>query len=110
MSLYQPTQIDDVIHGRNRFLVLTALSNESSMEFVELRDRLGLQDGSLHLALKKLEEVRFVELAKGRSDAGRSRTTVKITSKGRKAFYAYLDELKELMATIPHEDRPPTEE
>jgi len=101
MSLFSPDSLQEVVHGRTRLLVLAVLSHVGSIEFVALRDRLKLADGSLHKSLKKLEDVQYVKLAKGRDEAGRSKTTIEMTPAGHKALQAYLDDIRELTASIP---------
>ena len=106
MSLFSPDSLQEVVHSRARLLILAALSQASSIEFVALRDRLKLADGTLHKSLKKLEDVGYVKLKKGRDESGRSKTTIEISLAGHKALQGYLDDVRELAASVPKPGAP----
>ena len=104
MSLFDHDDMQDVLHGRIRLLILAALAKQDVVDFVELREMLRVQDGSLHHALKRLDEVRFISLQKGRDENGKSRTAVKLTADGRNALRAYLRNIQELAESLPEDD------
>lgn len=100
MSLFDPDGMQEVLYGRIRLLVLAALSKKDILDFVELRDMLKVQDGSLAHALKKLSEVNFVKIDKGRDENGKSRTTVTMTATGRRALLTHLRDMQDLAQSL----------
>jgi DNA-binding MarR family transcriptional regulator len=71
------------------------LSAVSEASFTEVKARTEASDGNLSVHMRKLEEAGYVNVDK--SFVGRRpRTTLKLTAKGRKAWIAYLDELRRL--------------
>jgi DNA-binding MarR family transcriptional regulator len=69
------------------------LTEDRPLPFTELRDHLGLTDGTLSVHLQKLEAGGIVELEK-RFVARRPQTLVHVTDAGRAAFAAYVAELR----------------
>ncbi len=89
--------IDDVIHGRLRLGVMAYLSTAGAADFPLLKAKLQATDGNLSVQLRKLEEAGYVAI--GKAFVGkRPQTTVTLTADGRKAYIAYLDAMKKLIA------------
>lgn len=88
--------LDVVVHGRLRLGILSALSANSSLTFVELKELLGATDGNLSVHARKLEEAGYVACGKG-FDGRVPRTEYRLTEKGRKAFARYLDHMEALI-------------
>ena len=89
--------LSPLIHGRVRLLVLARLLGEDRpLPFTEIRDRLGLTDGSLSVHLRRLEEGGIIDLEKRFVDR-RPPTLVHVTDQGRAAFTAYVAELREII-------------
>jgi DNA-binding MarR family transcriptional regulator len=77
-------QIDEVVHGPVRLGTLAYLSTAGTVEFQELKRRLGTTDGNLAAHLRKLERAGYVAIDK--EGAGRaSITRVSLTPAGRRA-------------------------
>lgn len=92
-------KIDDMIHSRLRLGVMTYLANAEVADFTELKDVLEVTQGNLSIQLRKLEDAGYVEIEK--SFLGRkSRTRVRLTRTGRKAFADYLKALEGLVGGI----------
>ena len=96
MSAFDHNALDDVIHGRARLGIMAYLSGGDETDFVSLREALKLSDGNLSTHLAKLEEAGYVRLKKRFADK-KPQTTVALTEAGRKAYIAYLDQLKQLL-------------
>lgn len=89
--------IDDVIHGRLRLGVMAYLSTAGAADFPLLKAKLQATDGNLSVQLRKLEEAGYVAI--GKAFVGKKpQTTVTLTPDGRKAYIAYLDAMKKLIA------------
>ena len=96
MSAFDHNALDDVIHGRVRLGIMAYLSGGDEADFVSLREALKLSDGNLSTHLAKLEEAGYVRVKKRFVDK-KPQTTATITDAGRKAYIAYLDQLKQLL-------------
>ena len=91
--------IDSAVHGPVRLGVLTALQSDSALDFTALKKRLEVADGALGKHLQKLEEVGYVSCKKdfvGR----RPKSTYKLTARGRRALFDYLDSMQKLIDSI----------
>lgn len=91
--------IDSTVHGPVRLGVMSALQNDSSLDFTALKKRLEVADGALGMHLQKLEEVGYVSCKKefvGR----RPKSTYRLTARGRRALFDYLDSMQKLIDSI----------
>lgn len=93
---FDATSLDEIIHGKLRLGIMAYLSSVEGATFGELRERTGATDGNLSVHLRKLEDAGYVGIDK-RFVARRPQTTASLTSKGRKAWIAYLDQMKTLL-------------
>ncbi len=83
-----------LIHGRVRLLILSHLVRAARpLGFTDIRQALGLTDGSLSANLSRLEEGGLVEIVKGFAGR-RPQTVVRLTADGRKAYARYVQDLK----------------
>lgn len=96
MTAFDHNSLDDVIHGRARLGVMAYLSTAEEADFVSLRTALKLTDGNLSTHIAKLEEAGYVRTKKRFVDK-KPQTTVVLTETGRKAYVAYLEQLKSLL-------------
>lgn len=98
MALSDLGRIDEVIHGRVRLGVMVYLADAESADFTELKTALEATQGNLSVHLKKLEEARYIAIAKSFVN-NKPLTRVSITSQGRRAFADYLDALGDLIGS-----------
>ncbi len=96
MSQYDYQQIDDIIHSRIRLAIMAVLMAVDEAEFIYLREKVGATDGNLSVHLKKLEEAKYIAVKKSFAER-KPITHYKLTSAGRKAFEAYIDNLEKLI-------------
>lgn len=89
-------QLDDLIHSRIRLAIMSVLISVSEAEFTFLRDKVQATDGNLSVHLKKLEEAGYIDVKK-QFVAKKPMTTYSLTSKGRDAFKAYIDQLEKMI-------------
>ena len=90
------TRLDDVIHGRVRLGIVSALAASEALSFAELKAALQLTDGNLSVHARKLEDAGYVSCRK--SFEGRvPRTEYRLTPAGRRAFERYLAHLEALL-------------
>ena len=76
-----------------RLGIISVLVSRKEATFMDLKVLLGLTQGNLTIHLKKLEDGGFVVVRK-EFVARKPRTTVRITSKGKKAFLKHVDILR----------------
>ncbi len=88
--------LDDVVHQRTRLGILAVLSEADSVDFVFIRQTLGLTVGNLSRHLAVLSDARLVAIDK-KGSAGKARTWVSITKRGRTALAAELAILRQLV-------------
>ena len=96
MTAFDPNALDEVIHGRARLGIMAYLSTAEEADFVSLRGALKLSDGNLSTHIGKLEDAGYVRTRKRFVDK-KPQTTVVLTEAGRKAYVAYLEQLKQLL-------------
>lgn len=94
-------KIDEIIHQPIRLQLMAALvamRSGEQMEFVWLRDLLGVTDGNLGAHLAKLESAGYISVDKTFVNR-RPKTFLCATDKGRAAFAENVAALKEIMAS-----------
>ena len=94
--------LDPQIHDPERLRVvatLAALPDGDGLSFTRLQDMLELTPGNLIIQLRKLEEAGY--LSSEKTGAGSAqKTTVALTSNGRKALDAYTQALRDLLGGL----------
>ena len=86
------SDLDELVHQRARLGILAMLREAAKVDFVRLRDTLGLTDGNLARHLQVLGEAGYVTTKKAQS-----RTWVSLTATGKKAFDKELTALRALL-------------
>jgi len=94
-----PVGFDQLIHGRVRLGIVSALAVEKSLTFNELKERLGTSDGNLSVHARRLEEAGYLEVTKSFEDRI-PRTDYRLTPAGRKALERYLDHMEALIDRV----------
>lgn len=96
---------DEVIHAPNRLRITAALSTVESADFSIIRDLLGVSDSVLSKHVKPLGEAGYVDITKTVIDS-HVRTSLALTAKGRKAYRAHIDALREITANMGEVEHP----
>jgi DNA-binding MarR family transcriptional regulator len=94
------SRLDPTIHQPARLGILTVASETKRIDFVSLRDLLGLTDGNLSRHLAVLEQAGYITIEKAFEDR-KPRTWVAATRAGRKALAAEIAALRELVGGAP---------
>ena len=88
--------LDQVIHERVRLAIISALAVNESLTFNDLKTMLDVSDGNLSVHARKLEDAGYVRCTK--SFVGRQpRTEYKLTTTGRRALEAYLEQMESVI-------------
>lgn len=94
-----PVELDQLIHGRVRLGIVSALAVSDSLSFTELRDLLDTSDGNLSVHARRLEEAGYLTCTK--SFTGRiPHTEYQLTDSGRGALEKYLDHMEALIDRV----------
>lgn len=91
--------IDPVIHqpARLRLMALVvAFEHDEWIDFTTLKQELGLTDGNLGAHILKLEDARYVKVKK-KFVGRRPKTLLQATERGRTAFTAHRQALREIL-------------
>jgi DNA-binding MarR family transcriptional regulator len=91
--------IDSVIHqpARLRLMALVvAFAGDEWIDFTTLKQELKLTDGNLGAHILKLEEARYIKVRK-KFVARRPKTLLQATDRGRAAFAAHREALREIL-------------
>ncbi len=86
---------DAVIHPPPRLQVCGLLAAVDTMEFAAVREQVGVSDSVLSKHVKQLEEAGYVRVSKA-TVASRQRTSLSLTTEGRRAFDAHVAELRRI--------------
>ncbi|QCB51750.1 transcriptional regulator [Rhodococcus sp. PAMC28707] len=98
------SNLNDIVHQRNRLGILAVLVEADEVEFVFVKDVLALTAGNLSRHLSVLAGAELVHI---RKEAGEKKTWVSVTKAGRRAFRAEIDALRKIVEANPVEKTPP---
>ena len=88
--------LDPLLHSQLRLAVMSLLMNLDEADFVYIKQQTQATAGNLSVQLEKLAEAGYVTIEKG--FAGKKpRTTCRVTEKGKEAFGAYVDALRDYL-------------
>ena len=88
--------LDPLLHSQLRLAVMSVLMNLDEAAFVYIKQQTQATAGNLSVQLDKLAEAGYVTIEKG--FAGKKpRTTCRVTEKGKEAFAAYVDALRDYL-------------
>jgi DNA-binding MarR family transcriptional regulator len=93
---FDPSAIDEVIHGRIRLGIMAYLADVEVADFTTLKAALNATPGNLSIQLRKLEDAGYIAIEKS-FVRRKPLTRARITPAGRKAFAAYLDAIGKLI-------------
>jgi DNA-binding MarR family transcriptional regulator len=94
------SRLDPAIHQPARLGILTAAAETKRIDFVSLRDLLGLTDGNLSRHLSVLDSAGYVKIEKTFEER-KPRTWISATRAGRKALAQEIATLREIVGAAP---------
>lgn len=89
-------ELDPLLHSQLRLAVMSILMNVEEADFVYLKEKTNSTAGNLSVQLDKLTTAGYINIEKG-FVGKKTRTTCSVTDLGRKAFEAYVEDLKNLL-------------
>ena len=90
-KVYQP--LDPLLHAELRLAVMSLLISNAEAEFPYIKEQTGATAGNLSVQIDKLSAAGYIKVKKT-FKGKRPCTICRITSKGQKAFEAYVQALK----------------
>ncbi len=94
-----PQRLDPLLASTNRLAMMAVLHDVDQVEFVTLRDRLGVSDSVLSKLIGGLAEPGYVTVRKGVL-GGRRTTWVAATRRGHRALTGHVAALRALIAHV----------
>lgn len=88
--------LDPLLHSQLRLAVMSLLMNLDEADFVYIKQQTQATAGNLSVQLEKLAEAGYVTIEKGYAGK-KPRTTCRVTEKGKEAFAAYVDALRDYL-------------
>ena len=85
--------LDPVLHSQLRLAIVSLLVSVKEAEFTYIKEKTAASAGNLSVQLQKLKEAGYIEIEKQFKD-NFPLTTCRLTTKGLKAFEAYVKVLK----------------
>ncbi len=90
-------ELNPLLHSQLRLGVMSILMNVEEADFVYLKEKTESTAGNLSVQLDKLSAAGYISVKKG-FVGKKTRTTARITEKGRNAFVEYVDALKQYIS------------
>lgn len=90
-------ELNPLLHSQLRLGVMSILMNVEEADFVYLKEKTESTAGNLSVQLDKLSVAGYISVEKG-FVGRRTRTTARITDKGRNAFVEYVEALKQYIS------------
>ena len=89
-------ELDPLLHSQLRLAVMSILLSVDEADFVYLKEKTGATSGNLSVQIDKLSAAEYIRVRK-EFVGKKTRTSCQITEKGREAFEAYVNTLKEYL-------------
>lgn len=100
MSFFRADGIDDDIHSKHRLTIMFYLSTVAKVDFVKLKEEVGIPAGNLSQNLKKLSDAGYVNIDKALF-GGKPKTTISMTTAGHNAFDVYRATMRRILDGLP---------
>ena len=85
--------LDPILHSQLRLSIISTLMTVDEANFNFIKDTTNATSGNISIQIKKLEEAGYIKVEKSFKN-NYPNTTLSITDKGRDAFEAYVNNLK----------------
>ncbi len=86
-------ELDPLLHSQLRLAIMSILLSVDEADFVYLKEQTGATAGNLSVQIEKLATAEYIEVSK-EFVGKKTRTSCRITDKGRMAFETYVNDLK----------------
>ena len=89
-------ELNPIIHSQLRLSIMTLLLSVEEADFTWLREQTGATAGNISVQIDKLSEAGYIEVRK-EFVGKKTRTSCRITERGRKAMEEYVSDLREYL-------------
>ena len=89
-------ELDPMLHSQLRLALMSILMHVEEADFVYLKEKTFSTAGNLSVQLDKLSTAGYIAVEKG-FVGKKTRTVCRVTEIGRKAFEAYVTDLKKML-------------
>ena len=89
-------ELNPIIHSQLRLSIMTLLLSVEEADFTWLREQTGASAGNISVQIDKLSEAGYIEVRK-EFVGKKTRTSCRITERGRKAMEEYVSDLREYL-------------
>lgn len=86
-------ELDPLLHSQLRLAIMSILLSVDEADFVYLKEQTSATAGNLSVQIEKLATAEYIEVTK-EFVGKKTRTSCRITDKGRMAFETYVNDLK----------------
>ncbi len=86
-------ELDPLLHSQLRLGIMSILMNVDEADFVYIREKTESTAGNLSVQIDKLSSAGYISVEKGFAGK-KTRTSCRVTEKGRKAFEDYVVALR----------------
>jgi hypothetical protein len=86
--------LDPLLHSQLRLAIISMLVSNDEVDFNYIKDYTKATSGNISIQIKKLQDAGYIEVVKSFKNNYQN-TSLKITSKGLKAFEEYVESLKQ---------------
>ena len=86
-------ELNPLLHSQLRLAIMSILLSVDEADFVYLKEQTGATAGNLSVQIEKLATAEYIEVTK-EFVGKKTRTSCRITDKGRMAFETYVNDLK----------------
>lgn len=89
-------ELNPIIHSQLRLSIMTLLLSVEEADFTWLKEQTGASAGNISVQIDKLSEAGYIEVRK-EFVSRKTRTSCRITERGRKAMEEYVSDLREYL-------------
>jgi predicted transcriptional regulator len=90
--------LDPLLHSQLRLAIVSLLMTSDEVDFNHIKDITNATSGNISVQIKKLHNAGYIEVVRSYKNNYQN-TSLKITSKGIKAFEDYVESLKQYIKT-----------
>jgi DNA-binding MarR family transcriptional regulator len=87
-------ELDPILHSQLRLAIVSLLISNHEVDFNQIKETTNATAGNISVQIKKLQDAGYIEVLKSFKNNYQN-TSLKITTKGIKAFEEYVESLKQ---------------
>ena len=92
------SNLDPLLHSQLRLAIVSLLMTSYEVDFNQIKESTNATSGNISVQIRKLHDAGYIEVVKSFKNNYQN-TSLKITTKGIKAFEDYVESLKQYIKT-----------